>query len=186
MSRVNVAGLRFIADTIEMNGNFYTQQGWGQAIRDAGIAGSGTSCGTPACVAGFTVQFLGDREGYEMYFRNAKDNRYSLIEYASVLLGLTREWAGAIFLHGEWPLHWVYEPGHEYWKGCSSLIREHTPSHKLHLTTRKFGDLIPYEAARAPTHQQAATFLRRLADQFEAEQGVNMNKDAPITAEVYA
>ena len=182
---VNVAGLRFIADAVEKNGDHYVQFGWGAGIHKLDAAGSGVSCGTPACVAGFAVQFLGNPKDYEVWFKNDRDNRFSMIGYAQDLLGLPEEWTDAIFRNGEWPLHWVYEPKHRFWDNWESYNREKFVSSKLYPIPRGRSVNYDTEGVRTPNHKQAATFLRRLADQFEAEQGVNINVHNPVHAEVY-
>ena len=177
---VNVAGLRFVADAIEANQLAYAQWAWGASVRNSEVAGTGVSCGTPACVAGFAVQFLGHPEVCKAKFEIGGDSISTIMmSYAGHLLGLPKEWARAIFRHGEWPLHWVYEPEHEFWDSCSDRTKRISPSTKLRIGSYFSG------IVRTPDPYQAATFLRRLADQFEAEQGVNVNEHNPVHVEVY-
>ena len=174
-----------MADAIETNGDHYVQYGWGRSIHSLDAAGSGVSCETPACVAGFTIQFLGNPEGYRDWFKNNSDNRISMIRYAQDLLGLPQEWTDAIFRQGEWPWHWVYEPKHEFWNRWEGYNREKFASSKLYPAPggRELGTF--REGVSSPNHRQAATFLHRLADQFEVEQGVNKNVHNPVHVEVY-
>ena len=159
--RVNVAGLRFVADAIESNQDDYEQSEWGLGSREPSAAGAGISCETPACVAGFTVQFLGN---FEEYATRKLSNSFSpdiLVDYAQELLGLPPSWADAIFRYGTWPNHWVYPPKKD-----------------ARLYAFCIGTIIP-------TAMEAAEFLRRLADQFEQEQGANENVRKPVEVTVY-
>ena len=165
--KVNVAGLRFIADAIEMNGKMYNQGVYGICDRPE-LAGTGLQCGTPCCVAGFAVLLLGDKEELlnecaplrDKYSKTNHINHWKLglSIYASKLLGLSKLWKRAVFDYPSWPEAWVDE--------------NYTDKLKL-LPDRP---CIGYRMVK-PNAEQAASFLRRLADQFEQEQGPNVNTE---------
>ena len=164
--KVNVAGIRFIADAIEMNDKMYDQYNFGSVWKEPELAGTGLQCNTPCCVAGFTVLLLGDEKGLKeeqdrviltkpsLYRKNLY--KVGLSNYAKSLLGITVEWSKSIFDCATWPAIWADE---------DSTI-------KL-VTERNYDCDFIY-----PTAEQAAFFLRRLADQFEEEQGSNVNTES--------
>ena len=165
--KVNVAGLRFIADVLEMNTHKYSQNSFGESWEKPEVAGTGFNCDTPACVAGVAVQFLGDEEGLRKHQKWAHDNapiapfdykknfdKLGLTKYAQELLGLPEDWTRAMFDYASWPSTW-----------CRKNNSRITPNRWLN------GKL------KEPNAEQAATFLRKLAEQFEQEQGANVNKE---------
>ena len=149
----NTAGLRFIASCIDQYPDNFLQSHWGESEYDADVAGSGVSCGTPCCIAGFAVQFLGSEEGY----RKCTPNNKRLLPtgtYARHLLGLNPPWELALFFE-RWPNAWL-----------TSKKIDPTDSSNVN-------SMMSWEDAFTPTPKDAAIILRRLADQFEEEFGVN-------------
>lgn len=148
--KVNVNGIRFIADTIELHEEMYDQDTFGETQTNYEVAGTGVSCGTSCCVAGFVVQFLGEPLGLRKYQRECPVDKIDkqTWNYARELLSLPMEWADAIFNLMAWPKHWV------------------DPHYKYEITVDYQGN----EGEVYPSAEDAVIFLRRLADQFESEQ----------------
>lgn len=162
--------IRIIADKIEKHPFYFCQSTLGPAQANRKHIGSGISTGSSACVAGFTVQFLGTVDGYEGmkleflqrgvdFFR---DDAYGSVygqcdveRYASVLLGLPSEWAKAIYTT-VWPRSWINE----------SVELE--PSPIINSTYWSGRNLYPKS-------NDAAFFLRRLADHLEDKTRVRSN-----------
>ena len=140
----NVQGIRFVADTIELNQNMYEQGSWGESDNHTKVAGTGMSCGTPACIAGFAVQFLGNPEEYEDnvdYMGGSRSPTTS--NYATYLFGLDGDWSYALF-ESYWHSQWLEDGELKPLSGD--------------------GDANSFE----PSGADAVRILRRLADQFEA------------------
>ena len=142
----NVQGIRFVADMIELHQNMYHQGMWGDSDENIEIAGTGISCGTPACIAGFAVQFLGNREEYEKNCDYA-DGSWSHItpNYATYLFGLDDNWSDCLFEHF-WHSQWLEDGKLEPLAGDDD------------------------DNSFQPSYIDAVRILRRLADQFEEEE----------------
>ena len=76
-----------------------------------------------------------------------------MAKYAQRLLGLSDAWALALFNFPSWPHHWLDE-------NVTPVISDRIRNDTIFVR---------------PTAEQAVYVLRRLADQFEEEQGANEN-----------
>ena len=142
----NIQGIRFVADMIELNQNMYDQGVWGSSDECTEIAGTGISCGTPACIAGFAVQFLGNPNEYEENVDYTGGGwSHATPNYATYLFGLDDDWSSSLF--------------ESYWNSQWLKDGELKPL---------FGDDDDYSFE--PSDVQAVRILRRLANQFEAEE----------------
>lgn len=164
MTKVNVAGLRFIADAIELNEKMYNQRDFGATPFKPELAGTGLQCDTPCCIAGFTVQLLGNMDdlveeqvaAIPIVRNTGRLNiKEGVSRYAQKLLGLSDNWRKSLFNCPSWPACW--------------LDKNKTP-----ITSNRISITVQSEFL-IPTAEQAAYVLRRLADQFEEEQGANEN-----------
>ena len=150
----NTQAIRFIADTIGLHQKIYNQSVYGVCANNPGEAGEGASCGSPCCIAGFTVQFLGTPEGVIKHRSKEMATGYSSWKsnavrgYAAELLGLDRAWEIAILNYGIWPEHWFMD-------GKQKLSSRRLP-----------GDGYKQE----PNADDAVSFLNRLADQFDKDE----------------
>lgn len=150
---VNVNGIRFIADTIELHADLYRQHLFGDSQDNPEIAGTGVSCGSPCCVAGFVVQFLGNNEDFcNDYFRInlSSECTWKVWDYARDLLSLPYSWSCVIFEKSVWPSYWF------------------DPEYKGRFYNKNYNVCYKH-----PDAKEAVFFLRRLADQFESD----MNKE---------
>ena len=142
----NVQGIRFVADAILQYENKFSHTAWGGVLMSRKVAGTGASCGTTACVAGFTIQFLGDQTEWDNLMW--KGSHFSISEYALHLLKLGKEWNKTLFY--SWPKEWL---------NPESRIEVV----ETRLDSRRLSDFF------MPNPQQVYEVLHRLADQLEAE-----------------
>ena len=156
----NVNGSRFVADAILQYHDKFDHGAWGAALGTMGtsVAGSGTLCGTPACVAGFAVQYLGKRDQWEK-LRNASSSYYCVSEYALYLMKLDGKWGDSLFY--SWPRKWL------------------NPEIAITVTETPIGDREEDEDDDFfwPNAEEAHHVLHRLADQFEEEAKVTVEKE---------
>ena len=94
--------MRFVADCIDMNHELYDQNTFGGVGEDHRRAGTGTSCGTAACSAGFIVQFLGNSERLQeikvnIYLEQGPIGKVGVQKYAEELINIPQEWGKVIF-----------------------------------------------------------------------------------------
>ena len=144
----NVEAIRFVADAIEVYTKYFDQDKYGKVLDKSKAAGKGIEgCGTPACVAGFTIQFLGDPKELKEYKNNFNDDQQdeAVSDYAKNLLGLNDKWAKRMFKTCFWPNHWFGDAGVE--------MRP---------------EAINAEGSSSPSATSAIHILRKLADQFES------------------
>ena len=144
----NVEAIRFVADAIEVYTEYFDQFSYGKAKNKSKVAGKGIKeCGTPACVAGFTVQFLGNPKELDKYKKSVGDDQEgdAVSNYARDLLGLNNRWSRRMFKTFHWPNHWFGDAGVE-------MIPEQTSE----------------DGTSTPSAYSAIHVLRKLADQFES------------------
>lgn len=156
----NVNGIRFVADAILQYHDKFDHGSWGAAISlgVSSVVGSGTLCGTAACVAGFAVQFLGNRGEWEK-LKKVSGNYYCVSEYALYLIKLEDDWGDSLFY--SWPRKWL------------------NPEIAITVTETPIGDREEGEDDDFfwPTAEEAHHVLHRLADQFEEEAKVTVEKE---------
>ena len=152
----NTEAIRFVADAIEVYTEYFNQNQYGNAMDKNKAAGKGIEeCGTPACVAGFTIQFLGDPKKLKKYKKSLNDDQQgkAMSNYARDLLGLDDKWATRMFKNSSWPNHWFGDAG-----------------------VKMRPELIGSENSNVPRATSAIHVLRKLADQFES--GVGDDREA--------
>ena len=143
----NVQGIRFVADAILQYENKFSHASWGGALSNGrNVAGTGASCGSTACVAGFTVQFLGDVTEWEKLMFQSRC--FAISEYALHLLKLGEEWNESLFY--SWPKEWL------------------NPESRIEVVKIDLIDRNPPDFF-TPNPQQVYEVLHRLADQLERE-----------------
>ena len=59
----NTQAMRSVAVAISLHDALYDQSEFGLCTNNPDEAGEGAACGSPCCIAGFAVQFLGTPEG---------------------------------------------------------------------------------------------------------------------------
>ena len=140
---VNTKGIRIVADAILEFGDLYDQWDYGITEVQNGYkhAGQGVhNCNTPACVAGFTVQLLGNPEEYKKVCGCPMPTNTA--QYAMYLLGIPYNYFSNLFTN--WPEHWYEDEGY--------ILPEVKDSFEGYVT---------------PDHKDAHRILHRLADQFD-------------------
>lgn len=150
----NTNAMRFIADCIRIDSLLFDHGSFGESECDTDVAGTGTSCETPACVAGFAVQFLGNPVEY-----GKRPFSLDPSKYAAHLLGLSHKWSDEIFNIGLWPEEWLDSE--------MPIILESDRA-------------ICYDKYKLPTALEAEDFLNRLADQFDKEYGTPPEWEVPV------
>ena len=143
----NVQGIRFVADAILQYENKFSHTSWGGALLGKNVAGTGASCGSTACVAGFTVQFLGDETEWSKL--KWQGQCFAISKYALHLLKLGEEWNETLFY--SWPKKWLI------------------PESRIEVTEIDLANRRGLPDFFIPNPQQVHEVLHRLADQLEAE-----------------
>ena len=166
----NVQSMRNVADMIERNSNMYNQVVWGDANYSADVAGQGIdhNCGTPACIAGFAIQYAGEKNAFmEVIESNGYVNEStrgkgdvdsstwgkSIIEYGLHILGLENNKDNAKLFSTHWPEEWLDESKPIRLEDGLTIEHESRPPN-----------------AFIPSSEDAVSVLRRLAYQIEVEQ----------------
>lgn len=169
----NVAAIRFIASCIQHYPDNYYQGSWGSSEFNAKLAGVGPACGTPCCIAGFAVQFIGSPKGYisigGLLISEKGRALYPVSTYASKLLGLTYGWYSILFSE-RWPNCWLDED--------IPLPVDLSDEQGINMVLNvRMGAILSFR----PTPEQAVFVLNRLADHFENIYGANVEAENRIS-----